>query len=461
MSLDREEPDLGARSLNSVDSRLHGSQLRSRHSPAITPQEPATDMETPTPTPASTRTPTLFRVETWSQALYAPHSINIYHHARRALVHGVNSSNLLLLFLPLGIVAGALGWNAVLVFAFNLLATIPLSALVSDASDKLSDEVGEVLGSLVNATFGNSVELTAGILAVINGRSDIAQSVMIGSILSDLLLVRIDLPRLLFSFPTNNPIKVLGFCMLSAAWDKDLMPFNPAVADTLSSLMIITTMAIILPTALASALTTNSTQVRNKIVEFSHGTALILLVLYICYLYFQMKSHRHLFERAQHDHDDDPPSSSSQPIEQLVTLVGSAVGVVACTYFMFQSMVSTAHTAHVSTSFIATILIPIASNSAEAAAVIAVSRSGDIDFAISIIVSSILQIGLCVIPIIVILGWIIHQQTSLDFDSFNTVILFFSVLAVNYMLREGKYSYIHGIMLVGYYVILTIAFVFR
>lgn len=43
---------------------------------------------------------------------------------------------------------------------FNFLAVIPLSALVSAASERLSEGVGDVSASLINATFGNCVELT-------------------------------------------------------------------------------------------------------------------------------------------------------------------------------------------------------------------------------------------------------------------------------------------------------------
>lgn len=65
----------------------------------------------------------------------------------------------LLVFAPLGFIAGFFGWNAVLVSLFNFIAIIPLSALISDASDTLAGGWGSLLGGLINATFGNTVEL--------------------------------------------------------------------------------------------------------------------------------------------------------------------------------------------------------------------------------------------------------------------------------------------------------------
>lgn len=65
----------------------------------------------------------------------------------------------LLAFAPLGFIARFFGWNAVLVSVFNFIAIIPLSALISDASDTLAGGWGSLLGGLINATFGNTVEL--------------------------------------------------------------------------------------------------------------------------------------------------------------------------------------------------------------------------------------------------------------------------------------------------------------
>lgn len=70
-----------------------------------------------------------------------------------------NYVNVFLIFVPLGIVAGALGWSPTAVFVLNFLAIIPLAALLSFATEELALKVGQTLGGLLNATFGNAVEL--------------------------------------------------------------------------------------------------------------------------------------------------------------------------------------------------------------------------------------------------------------------------------------------------------------
>ena len=68
-------------------------------------------------------------------------------------------ANFLLVFVPLGIISGASGWSSVVVFILNFLAIFPLASLLSYSTDQLSAKVGQIFGGLINATFGNAVEM--------------------------------------------------------------------------------------------------------------------------------------------------------------------------------------------------------------------------------------------------------------------------------------------------------------
>lgn len=70
-----------------------------------------------------------------------------------------NYVNVLLIFVPLGIIAGATGWNPVTVFVLNFFAIVPLAAVLSFATEEISAKLGQTMGGLLNATFGNAVEL--------------------------------------------------------------------------------------------------------------------------------------------------------------------------------------------------------------------------------------------------------------------------------------------------------------
>jgi hypothetical protein len=73
------------------------------------------------------------------------------------LGHDRNYASLLLA--PLGIVAGALGWPAPVVFVLNFAGLVPLALLISMAVLKLAAEAGPIQGGLLRAAFGNAIEL--------------------------------------------------------------------------------------------------------------------------------------------------------------------------------------------------------------------------------------------------------------------------------------------------------------
>lgn len=79
-----------------------------------------------------------------------------------------NYVNALLVFVPIGMVAGAMGWNPTAVFILNFIAIVPLAALLSFATEEVSAELGQTLGGLMNATFGNAVELIVSVLRCLN-----------------------------------------------------------------------------------------------------------------------------------------------------------------------------------------------------------------------------------------------------------------------------------------------------
>lgn len=67
--------------------------------------------------------------------------------------------NVLLVFVPLGIISGMGGWNPTTVFILNFFAIVPLAAVLSFATEEISIKLGQTMGGLLNATFGNAVEL--------------------------------------------------------------------------------------------------------------------------------------------------------------------------------------------------------------------------------------------------------------------------------------------------------------
>lgn len=250
---------------------------------------------------------------------------------------------------------------------------------------------------------------------------------------------------------------------MTASYNKHVLEFNGHLAKTLSSLMMITAVTMLLPTALYSTFPVS--QIDKSVLAFSRGTSFVLFLLYGGYLYFHMKSHKHLFLSEEEEEQEEThlnevggSKSTKTPSEQSDTskivapsmrLAAAVAATIFCTELIFEGIDDMVDTFGFSRMFIAVILIPIASNSTEGTTVIASARSGDTDSAIRVIVDSLLQIGLFVIPLLVIIGWCIGEPMSLYFDPFQSGMMFLAVLVVNHLLRDGQYAYIHGAMLVA------------
>jgi Ca2+:H+ antiporter len=147
----------------------------------------------------------------------------------------------------------------------------------------------------------------------------------------------------------------------------------------------------------------------------------------------------------QQNTEQDTPNSSSF-VKAFAALTASGTGIMSCSHFLLDSIDDTSKALQITRTFIATILVPVASNAPECATVIG---AHSVDYSVGVIVGSILQIALFVIPVLVMLGWAVGKRMTLNFETFQTVILFMSILLVNHLLQNGKYTYMHGLMLVG------------
>ncbi|EFY91205.1 Vacuolar membrane antiporter with Ca2+/H+ and K+/H+ exchange activity, variant 2 [Metarhizium acridum] len=355
--------------------------------------------------------------------------------------------NFLLVMVPIGIVAGALNWNPTAVFTINFFAIIPLAAVLSFATEMLASKLGQAMGGLLNATFGNAVELIVSIVALKDGQIVVVQSSMLGSILSNLLLV-------------------MGMCFLFGGLvhrgtngDGREQSFSAAVAQTTCSLMTLSSASLVIPAALYAVLSQNGSQDKNSsILILSRGTAIVLLLLYVMYLVFQLRTHSNLFDEETQQEGDAEEEASIGPVAAAIVLVVVTVLVAICAEYLVGSIDDIVESANISKAFIGLILIPIVGNAAEHVTAVVVALRDKMDLAMAVAIGSSIQIALGVTPFLVIVGWIIGQPMSLHFETFQTVAFAVSVLVVTYTVQDGKSNYLEGAMLLGLYLIIAVAF---
>jgi len=107
----------------------------------------------------------------------------------------------------------------------------------------------------------------------------------------------------------------------------------------------------------------------------------------------------------------------------------ATVFIALCAEFLVDSLDGMIQGTGVSATFIGLILLPIVGNAAEHVSAVTAACKGNMDLAIGVAVGSSTQIALLVIPLLVLLGWIIGQDFSLSFNTFETAILFITVLS--------------------------------
>lgn len=257
----------------------------------------------------------------------------------------------------------------------------------------------------------------------------------------------------------SNILLVLGCCFLAGGIKHREQSFNSTVASTMSSLMAVSTASLIIPATLYAAMgTSNSKDTKDdNILVLSHGTAIILLILYGLYLVFQLKTHADLFDEESGDNDAEGEQHEGQilsPWAAGVALVLVTVMVAVCAEYLVDSIDSIVETAHISRTFIGLILLPIVGNAAEHVTAVVVAMKNKMDLAIGVAIGSSMQIALLVTPFLVVLGWIIDQPMTLHFEIFETVVFFLAVLVTNYLISDGKSNYLEGAMLLGMYIII-------
>jgi Ca2+:H+ antiporter len=95
---------------------------------------------------------------------------------------------LLLVFVPLSATAHWLAYPPWLVFLLSGIAIVPLAAVIADSTEKIAGQVGQSVGGLLNATFGNATEMIVSIVALSEGLVEVVKASISGTIIANLLL---------------------------------------------------------------------------------------------------------------------------------------------------------------------------------------------------------------------------------------------------------------------------------
>ena len=352
-----------------------------------------------------------------------------------------NKLNWLLLALPL-----TLYFNAVhslqMAFVFSMIAIAPLAFLMGKATEEIALRTGEAVGGLLNATFGNAVEMIiAGMAlyaasqndAILDTMVTVTQASLIGSILGNLLLV-------------------LGLAMLYGGIKHNEQHFSNQSGQMNGALLVLAVVALIVPSAFHYNGGTS-----DAVMYLSYATALVLLFIYGCSLLFQLKTHVDDFSSGGHGHHEEPEISIK---DAWILLIGATILVGWMAHILVHSLETTVEKWHLPELFIGVILVPFFGNAAEHFTAVLVAGKDKMDLSIAIAIGSSVQIALFVAPVMVLWGWFLGVPLPLEFGLLETVAAFGSVFITVSILADGKTNWLEGVLALACYIILGMAFFF-
>ncbi|KAI8183958.1 Vacuolar calcium ion transporter [Colletotrichum sp. SAR 10_86] len=178
--------------------------------------------------------------------------------------------NVLLVFVPVGLGLFLSNASPILVFVFNGIAIIPLSALLTGATEKIASDAGDTIGAFLNISLGNLVELIL-FVALKHNQIHVVQASILGSMLVNLL-----------------PILGTALCV-NGLWHDDPV-LNTTETQLLSCLLFVSVFVFLIPTAFYH--TFNDTEdAGGAILKMSRASALMVLLIYILYFVHEFRTH--------------------------------------------------------------------------------------------------------------------------------------------------------------------------
>jgi Ca2+:H+ antiporter len=337
--------------------------------------------------------------------------------------------NVLLLFVPAGVYCGLAHMSCGLTFFCNFMAIVPLAGILGGATEALASHTGQLVGGLLNATFGNAVEMIVTVNAIRAGLVAIVQASLIGSILSNLLLV-------------------LGMAFIASGWNAQECGFNLTGAAANITCLVIAALSLTLPMVFTHVPESDP----NDMVILSRLIAVVLTIVYVLFLYFQLRTHANLF-MTENEEEEEPMMAASTAAG---LLLAATACVAYCSEFLVDSIEDVSEAYGLPAGFIGLILLPIVGNAAEHTTAVTVAAKGKMDLALGVAVGSSTQIALFVVPFSVIVGWIVDVPMTLDFHLFETASFLLSVFIASSVLGDGKGNWLEGVMLFTSYVIVAI-----
>lgn len=335
----------------------------------------------------------------------------------------------MLIFVPVALVAARMVPTAhTLLFVLAVLAIVPLAALLSHATEAVSEKTGDAIGGLLNATLGNLTELIIAVTALHAGQYLLVKASIAGAIVT-------------------NSLFMLGASFLLGGLRYHVQDYNRAGGRMYSALLLMATIALLAPAAVSDFNSARGEVIQN----FSAALAILLIMAYGLSLLFSLKTHKELFVSEDHGH----PGMAKWPINlAVVTLLVVTVLVALVSEIFVESVQHAAATLGMSPAFVGFIIVALVGAAAEMAVAFSAARKNRLDMSISIALGSASQIALFVAPLLVLLSYVVGPKPmDLQFWPGAVTMVMIATVTSTFVTNSGRSAWFIGALLLFIYAI--------
>jgi Ca2+:H+ antiporter len=349
----------------------------------------------------------------------------------------------MLIFIPITIAIEMLSPESyTLIFFLAALSIIPIARLISQATENIAHYTGDAVGGLLNASFGNFPELIITLMALKAGLHDMVLAALVGAILANLLLA-------------------LGVSFFVGGLKYHTQSFNPVSSRVYSSMMFIAVISMVVPSSFSRFFDSSDVVIREEQL-LNVGLAIVLLLTYMLYLFFMIKTHPDFFKS---DEGIDASEKDEEKPWSLGIGIGALIGASLLAAWMSEILVGSAEetgkSLGMTTTFIGMVILAIVGGAAESLSAISMAVKNKMDLSLSIALGSCIQIALVIAPVAVIGSYFIGPQPlNLAFSRIQVGALFLAVLMGIIVVSDGKSNWYKGVQLIVIYLIIAILLFF-
>ncbi len=332
--------------------------------------------------------------------------------------------------------------NGAWLFLLGALGIGVLADWIRRATEQLAAKVGPSIGGLLNVSFGSLAELILAFFVLAAGEVDVVRAQITGSILGTSLLG-------------------LGLAIVVGSIGRSEQRFNRAKAGQLASLLILVMIALLLP-AVFDFTDRHLTGAADPFVTDLHlsiGVASILLLLYVANLVYTLVTHRDIF--APEDTRKEDVAGGWPLAASLGVLVAGTALVALEAHLVSGSLQATATALGLSTVFIGVVVLALVGTASDLFAASWFARQGKMGLVLNICVGSAIQVALVVAPVLVLGSWLMGRPMTLVFrNPLGLFAIASTAFIVNAIAADGETTWFEGVLLMGVYVLLGLAFFF-